>query len=412
MYTAAVVAQNCRRREFVAVSGFLQYSRYWHEYCNCIAVRINYKEAMHKMQFTMNYPKRIKFGDITVRDGLQHEEKFISTDAKLYYAEQLILAGVKRIELTNLGNPKNLPQFRDSDELLNRLRGSKVLSNAKVDWSTIELTAVTIREGAVDRAIELKKRGCGPDRILMMVSTDEHHHWANSSTTLPEYWKEAERCIKKAADAGITMNGTVSTIWGSPISGPTDLKDAIAFTKRWLDIGAVDVEHADHDGSAPPDQVYRYFAMLLDALPNPDLHLAHFHVTRGWGLANVLAALQAGICVFEGTLGGIGGQPANFIDDTPVPGTGNYYYKDPNSVGLVTTEDMLLMMDEMGIETGIDIDQILRIGALFEKTIGRRLRSASIVHGRIPKQPNEAYKRQGLTERKVAMGERVGQIFP
>lgn len=364
------------------------------------------------MKFTMQYPKKVKIGDITVRDGLQHEEKFISTNAKLYYAEQLILAGVKRIELTNLGNPKNLPQFRDSEELLNRLRNSKVLSHAEVNWNNIELTAVTIRERAVDRAIELKKRGCGPDRILMMVSTDEQHHWANSSTTLPEYWKEAERCIKKATDAGISMNGTVSTIWGSPISGPTDLKDAIAFSKRWIEIGATDVEHADHDGSASPDQVYRYFSMLLDALPNPDLHLAHFHVTRGWGLANVLAALQAGICIFEGTLGGIGGQPANFIDDTPVPGTGNYYYKDPNSVGLVSMEDMLVMMGEMGIDTGIDIDKMLQLGVLFEKTIGRRLRSASILHGRVPKKPNESYRRQGLAERKTSLMEHEGQIFP
>ena len=366
---------------------------------------------MSSMAGTMQYPKQVRIGDITVRDGLQHEEKFISTDAKVYYAEQLILAGVKRIELTNLGNPRNLPQFKDSEELLKRVRGSKVLSNAGVNWKEVELTAVTIRESAVDRAIELKKRGCGPDRILMMVSTDEQHHWANSGTTLPEYWKEAERCIKKATEAGMAMNGTVSTIWGSPISGPTDLKDAIAFAKRWVEIGAADVEHADHDGSASPDQAYRYFSMLLEAMPDPNLHLAHFHVTRGWGLANVIAALQAGICIFEGTLGGIGGQPANFIDDTPVPGTGNYYYKDPNSVGLVSLEDMLVMMDEMGIETGIDVDHILRLGVLFEKTIGRRLRSSSILHGRIAKKPMEAYMRQGLRERKEKLGESVGQIW-
>lgn len=364
------------------------------------------------MKFTMNYPKKVKIGDITIRDGLQHEEKFISTDAKLYYTEQLILAGIKRIELTNLGNPKNMPQFKDGEELLKRVRNSKVLSRAGVNWDGIEITTVTIRESAVDRAIELKKNGCGPDRILMMVSTDEQHHFANSGLTLPEYWNEAERCIKKARDAGIKVNGTVSTIWGSPISGPTKMEDAIDFTKHWLDIGATDIEHADHDGSSSPDQAYRYFSMLLDAIPNPDVHLAHFHTTRGWGLANVLAALQAGICIFESTLGGIGGQPANFMDDCPVPGTGGYYYKDPNSVGLVSTEDMLLMMEEMGIETGIDIDQILKLGSLFEKTIGRRLRSSSILHGRIPKAPNESYKRKGLKERKEKLGEAPHQVFP
>ena len=360
----------------------------------------------------MNCPKRVQIGDITVRDGFQHEEKFISTDAKLYYAEQLILSGVRRIELTNLGNPFAMPQFKDADELLKRIRTSRALEKAGINWSEVELTAVTIRESAVDRAIAAKQNGYGPDRILMMVSTDEEHHYANSGCTLPEYWKEAERCIRKATDAGIKMNGTVSTIWGSPISGPTDLRNAVNFSKRWLEIGASDIEHADHDGSAPPHQVYRYFSMVLDAMPNAKLHVGHFHVTRGWGLANVLAALQAGVCVFESTLGGIGGQPANFINDTPVPGTGSYYYKDPNSVGLVSTEDLVLMLDEMGIDTGIDVDRILKLGVLMEKTIGRRLRSSSILHGRIPKAPNESYKRKGLKERKEKFGESIGQVFP
>ena len=111
----------------------------------------------------------------------------------------------------------------------------------------------------------------------------------------------------------------------------------------------------------------------------------HFHTTRGWGLANVLAALQAGMTNYESTLGGIGGQPANFVDGVPVSGTGASYYKDPNLVGLVSTEDMVVMMDEMGIETGIDIDRLLEIGIMNERIVGRRLRSESIKNGRIPK---------------------------
>lgn len=360
----------------------------------------------------MKFPAAVRIGDITVRDGFQHEEKFISTEAKLFYAEQLILAGIKNIELTNLGNSDRMPQFKDAEELLKRVRSSAVLKKAKIDWDEVEITTVTIRESAVERAIELKKLGYGPDRILMMVSTDEEHHYANSGCTLPEYWREAERCIKKAREVGIKVNGTVSTIWGSPISGPTSLEDAVIFSKRWLDIGASDIEHADHDGSASPDQVYSYYSMILDAMPDPSLHIAHFHTTRGWGLANVLAALQTGITIFESTLGGIGGQPANFVGDTPVPGTGAYYYKDPNSVGLVSTEDLVLMLTEMGIKTEIDVDRILELGTLLEKTLGRRLRSSSILHGRVPKTPNEAYKRKGLAERKMRLGEKNKQIFP
>ena len=361
-------------------------------------------------------PKKVKLADITIRDGFQHEESWIPTEAKIYYLQELAFAGVMRMEVTNLGNPRVMPQFKDAEEVLKGISNEvfeKRLAKRGIDKDEIEWTAVTIREPAVDRAIELKEKGYGPNRVLMMVSTDEEHHFANSATTLPTYWKEAERCIKKCKGAGIKMCGTVSTIWGSPISGPTKLEDAIEFTKRWLSIGADDIEHADHDGSAPPDQVYRYFAMLLDAIPNPDLHVAHFHVSRGWGLANVLAALQAGIEIFEGTLGGIGGQPTNFLDRTPVPGTGSYYYKDPNVVGLVTFEDLCVMLDEMGIDiTGIDIDRILELGTLMEKTIGRRLRSESILNARIPKQPREEFKRPKLQADKKKLGEKPGQVIP
>lgn len=361
-------------------------------------------------------PRKVKLADITVRDGFQHEEVWIPTDAKIYYLQELALAGVKRLEATNLGNPRIMPQFKDAEEVLRGVRDKNFIKRLKkkgINPDDIEWTTVTIREQAVDLAIQLREEGCGPDRVLMMVSTDEQHHFANSGMTLPQYWQESEKCIRKCKDAGIKVCGTVSTIWGSPISGPTRLEDAVEFTKRWLSIGADDIEHADHDGSAPPDQVYRYYSMILDEIPNPSLHVGHFHVTRGWGLANVLAALQAGIEIFEGTLGGTGGQPANFLDRTPVPGTGSYYYIDPNVVGLVTFEDMCVMLDEMGIEIGgINIDRVLELGRMMEKTIGRRLRSESILNGRIPKEPRGDFKRPQLPKLKEQSGERPGQIIP
>jgi len=329
-----------------------------------------------------SYPEEIVFRDITVRDGFQHEEKFIPTAAKLWLAEELILAGIDKLEITNFGNPKGMPQFRDADELMKAIRSSKRIAYRQKD---IELTAVTIREKAVERCIEARKDGYGPDRILLMVSTSESHHFKNSGLSLDEYWTMAEKYIPMANDVGIIVNGTVSTIWGCPIEGPTELKKAVEFSKRWLDIGAADIEHADHDGSASPDRIYQYFSMVLDAMPDPMKHLAHLHTTRGWGLANALAALQAGICYFEASMGGIGGQPANFIDGVPVAGTGSYYYKDPSLTGLISTEDFLVMCDEMGIQTKIDIDKILEIGNMLERIVGRRLRSESIKSGRIPK---------------------------
>ena len=331
----------------------------------------------------MNYPKKVKIGEITVRDGFQHEEILIPTEAKLWVLEQSILAGFKHVETTNFGNPRGLPQFQDADLLMQKLYKSKKVKHLLDD---VTLTAITIRERSIERAIQAKKDGYGPDRILVMVSTSESHQKVNSGLNLADYWKMCEKYIPKCHDAGILVNGTVSTIWGCPIEGPTEMTKAIDFTKRWLDIGADDIEHADHDGSASPDRVYKYFSMLLDAIPKPEKHIAHFHVTRGWGSANVLAALQAGITNYESTFGGIGGQPANFVDRVPVSGTGTYYYKDPNLVGLVSTEDMVVMMDEMGIDTGVDIDKVLEIGNTVEKILGRRLRSESIKNGRIPKE--------------------------
>ncbi|NCA85854.1 MAG: pyruvate carboxyltransferase [Clostridia bacterium] len=330
----------------------------------------------------MNYPKKVVVGDITVRDGFQHEEIFIPTEAKLWLAEELLLAGFKHIEVSNFGNPKGMPQFGDADELFKKLRSSKRIAHL---LDQVMLTAITIRERAVQRAIDARKEGWGPDRILLMVSTSESHQEKNSGLSIDEYWKMSEEWVKKARDAGLKVNGTVSTIWGCPIEGPTEMKRAIEFTKRWFDIGATDVEHADHDGSASPDRVYDYFSRLLDSVDNPHKQIAHFHTTRGWGLANVLAALQAGMTNYESTMGGLGGQPANFVSGVPVPGTGAYYYKDPTDVGLVSTEDMVVMMDEMGIDTGLDIDRILEIGKMVEKIVGRKLRSESIRNGRIPK---------------------------
>ena len=145
-------------------------------------------------------PKKVTIGDITIRDGFQHEEKFVSTEAKKFYLEELIFAGCRDIEVTNLGNPYLMPQFSDAEALLKYLKGERFKKKCEkrgINVDDICLTAITIREPSVDRAIKLRERGIGPDRILMMVSTEEEHHFANSGTTLPNYWKEAERCIKK-----------------------------------------------------------------------------------------------------------------------------------------------------------------------------------------------------------------------
>ncbi|MDX9788498.1 MAG: pyruvate carboxyltransferase [Desulfobacterales bacterium] len=360
-------------------------------------------------------PRKVTIADITVRDGFQHLEKFVSTNAKKFYAENLILAGCKHIEVTNLGSPLVMPQFTDAEEVLAHLRSDyfrKKCASKGINADEVVITAVTIRESAVDRAIALKEKGIGPDRVLMMVSTEEQHHFANSGCTLPEYWKEAERATRKANDAGLKMCGTVSTIWGSPIGGATDLKDAVEFTKRWFEIGAHDIEHADHDGSASTPEVYRYFSMILDEIPDPAVHIAHFHETKRMASASILAALQAGITHFECTLGGLGGQPANFMGDCPIKGTGDYYYDDARYVGLVCLEDTLVQIDEMGIEHGYDVDRVLWLGRAMERTAGMRLRSEAAINGRTLKEGHPKFARPGLEKRKAKLGETPNQNVP
>ena len=188
-------------------------------------------------------------------------------------------------------------------------------SSRKVEhlMGKVGLTAITIREKAVERAIQARRDGFGPDRILFMVSTSESHHRVNSGLSLEEYWKMCGVHSKGSRCRNEGMRNREHDM-GVPDRRSDRNGESSEFAKRWLDIGADDIEHADHDGSAPPDRVYQYYSMILDAIPDTTRHIAHFHVTRGWGLANILAALQAGITHFESTLGGIGGQPANFVD--------------------------------------------------------------------------------------------------
>lgn len=181
----------------------------------------------------------------------------------------------------------------------------------------------------------------------------------------------AEKYIPLAHDAGLKVNGTVSTIWGCPIEGPTKMEKAIEFTKRWLDIGANDVEHADHDGSASPTGFTATIRCCSTAFRGPKNTLC-ISIPPVAGIGQCTApALQAGMTNYESTLGGIGGQPANFVDGVPVAGTGAYYYKDSSITGLVSTEDMVVMMDEMGIETNLDIDRILETGNMVERIVTR-----------------------------------------
>ena len=327
----------------------------------------------------LSLPEKVDLSELVPREGPQHHEKFVSTEAKIWLVHAAIACGFKRVEVTNFGNPRRLPQFRDAHEVMRRID-----SEAR---KGVEITAVTITDRAIREAVKAKQDGYGPDRILNMISTSEAHNLRNAGLTHDEHWERIEEWIKLTHANGMKFNGCVSTIWGCPIKGPMPINLGREFAERFLEMGADDIEHADHDGQATPDKIYQYFSEVLSRMPNPTQHVFHHHMTRGWGLANILAAMQAGVVRFESTFGGTGGQPANFIDDCPVPGTGEYYYTDPTQAGLVPTEDLAVMLDEMGIEHGLNVDKVLETGRLIERIFGQRLRSQCVTMGRIPKGP-------------------------
>ncbi len=138
-----------------------------------------------------------------------------------------------------------LPQFADAEELLKQIRTHRALTPFLTD---VEISAVTINQKAVDRALTAFRQGAGPDRILLVISVSDAYQQANTGMTIQEYWKMAEKCIQDAKSSGIRVCGVINGIWGCPKTGRTDMQKAVDFTRRWLEMGVDEIEHADHDG--------------------------------------------------------------------------------------------------------------------------------------------------------------------
>ncbi len=377
--------------------------------------------------------KKVELSDITIRDGLQSLETVIDTDTKVKYLEGLILAGFKRMEATNYGHPKFVPFFPDATEVLKRLLNSETKAPdgktigemMKRNGGDVELTAVTIHESGAERAFKDFDAGHGPDRILQMTSTCPEHQNANSGKTHDQYFEMTEQTINAAHSRGMVVNGTVSTIWGSPFetynkqySMDEKLDIAISFVKRYLDCGADDIELADHDGSVTDyHKSYEFFSRVLDPkemgkgpdgrdYADPKLYIAHFHTKNmASALRNAAAALKAGIIRFESCLSGIGGQPANTVDGAVIEGREGDYYSDHFNHGLISTEDMVSMFHQLGVDTGINQDMLIKLGQDFrsevvntfeaqQKKLGREFmqcRSYMLTKGQLPKSVSELY---------------------
>lgn len=377
--------------------------------------------------------KKVELSDITIRDGLQSFETIFDTGTKVKFLEALILAGFKRLEATNYGHPKFVPFFPDATDVLKRLLNSEtkaadgrtVGQMMKRNGGDVELTAVTIHESGAERAFKDWDRGFGPDRILQMTSTCPDHQKANSGKTHDQYFAMTEQVIKAAHSRGMVVNGTVSTIWGSPFekfnkqySIEEKLDIAIAFVKRYLNCGADDIELADHDGSVTDyHKAYEFFSRVLDPkemgtgpdgrnYADPKLYIAHFHTKNmASALRNAAAALKAGIIRFESCLSGVGGQPANTVDGVPIEGREGDYYSDHFNHGLISTEDIVTMFHEIGVDTGINQDMLITIGKNFRTDIVDRFatqqkkynresmpcRSFMLLNGKLPESVTSLY---------------------
>lgn len=310
--------------------------------------------------------KHIDVLDVTLRDGFQHEEMFVPTEAKLWIANKLIDAGFKRIEIGTFSHIKYVPQFKDILELL------KLLPKRE----DVEYTVLALNTKACERVAAALEEGVQIDRVLCgQLATSEAYARKNMNRTHDELFDEAEKNIKFLHSLGIKkVFGNIGTIFGCPICGEVPIEKAYEFVDRAFDIGFDEIEHSDPDGIATPSQVYEYFEHVMKKYPDPKMHSFHVHDIRGMGLATYYAAMQAGVSAFDTTMGGIGGQVANIVDSVPVKGIGDYYF-DTKRTGLVETCDFVSMLNKMNIDTGIDDNKCYKIERMLERILGRELDS-------------------------------------
>ncbi|MBE6034584.1 MAG: hydroxymethylglutaryl-CoA lyase [Clostridiales bacterium] len=315
---------------------------------------------------TLKLPEKIEIIDVTMRDGLQNEEIFVPLDGKLYIANKLIAAGVKKIEVGSLSHVKYVPQFKDIDELLLQLPRRE----------DVEYTILALNAKAVERAVKLVEQGAKIDRVLTgQIATSEAYARKNMNRTHEELFADAEINVKRLHDAGIKkVVANIGTIFGCPIQGDVPIERAYEFVDRCLELGFDEIEHSDPDGKATPKDITEYFQVIMSRHPDASRHSFHIHDIRGTGIAGYYAAMQCGITTFDVTIGGIGGQVANFVDGVPVKGIGEYYF-DSRRTGLVSTEDFVTMANDMGIVTGIDEKILYGLGMDLEKMLGRKLSS-------------------------------------
>ena len=325
------------------------------------------------MTYQTNRPDSIEYCECWARDGLQSIETQVSTEHKLEMIHGMIDAGIPEMEVTSFSHPKMLPQFADAVEILKGLRRDtdtrfRILMPNMIGWERFE------------KCVE---EGYGADKIILMISSSEAHNTKNFRATHEEAMAEHAAIMKRAHAIGVEIIGCVGTVYGCAIMGDVPQADVDKLTHFYHEEGAQLLMLGDTTGQANPVQVEGILAHLFDKFPETEF-LAHFHDTRGTGVANSMTAVNMGVKWVDGSLGAIGGQPA--------AGAALYHlgYK-----GNTCTEDLIAMLDEGGVNSGIDIDKLLKLGRRAEEIVGFPMRSNVIQAGRVDHAPSSAEKGTG-----------------
>ncbi|MDE3130757.1 MAG: hydroxymethylglutaryl-CoA lyase [Acidobacteriota bacterium] len=290
-------------------------------------------------------PTSVRIREVGPRDGLQNEPEVLPTDVKLRLIELLAATGLRRIELTSFVRPDVIPQLADAEQVLARV--------ALPD--TVSATVLIPNERGLERALRHRDKF---QEINGFLSASETHNQKNVGRSVAESLAGLRATFARARAEGLRCEGVISTSFGCPYEGHVPVDRVLGIAGELIDAGAVEIGFGDTTGMANPLQVGAFFERARAALPDGTELTAHFHNTRGQGLANVLAALEAGVDSFESSFGELGGCPV------PAGATGN-----------IASEDLVSMLHEMKIATGIDLPKLIDSARAAQQALGRRLSS-------------------------------------
>ena len=290
----------------------------------------------------MAIPESVRIREVGPRDGFQNEPEVIATAEKVRLIGLLGEAGLQRIEVTSFVRPDVIPQLADASEVL--------AAYEKRDG--VAYSVLIPNERGLERALEQRDRF---DEVNLFLSASEAHNRRNVNRSIDESLAGLEAVIATALGEGLRCEGVISTSFGCPYEGEVAPERVFEIAERLAAAGCEEVAFGDTTGMANPRQVGEFFPAARERLGGVEL-TAHFHNTRGQGLANALAALNTGIDSFESAFGELGG--------CPVP---------PGSTGNISTEDLVSMFDEMGVATGIDLPKLIGASQAAQEALGRPL---------------------------------------